>query len=468
MAKGLIILSYPEIKNEDIDVAELMHKIRDRVRKRRGIDSSAVGIAQINSSSSEAQSLEDEIRSDLDYINSNQNIHNENYIISSHRRIIGKFLVEGRRLVNGEVHRYVDSVISKQIELNSSSARILNRLVARIDKNTLSNIEIKNNLSRIREDIGQDISRQQHEIRAELDGQLGQVRSEFRDEISRQQHEIRAELDGQLGQVRFEFRDEISRQQHEIRAELDGQLGQVRSEFRDEISRQQQEIRAELDGQLGQVRSEFREELNRILNMLDSKDSSLSAWSKFYNNEITEDLLTLNIDYHERFISLIKEIAQKAANGMVPKLLEVGVGTATMSIYFSRYSFEVVGLDNDPNVVRNAIKVNKDLGGYAKFILMDAFDLNMFKGDYFDVAFSQGTMEHFNDAEIIEMISKQLEAAKFVIFSVPSIYYPHKEFGNERKMSKEDWEMILKKGDFNIIGLDYYKDSQHIVCVIGS
>ena len=416
MAKGLIILSYPEIKNEDIDVAELMHKIRDRVRKRRGIDSSAVGIAQINSSSSEAQSLEDEIRSDLDYINSNQNIHNENYIISSHRRIIGKFLVEGRRLVNGEVHRYVDSVISKQIELNSSSARILNRLVARIDKNTLSNIEIKNNLSRIREDIGQD----------------------------------------------------ISRQQHEIRAELDGQLGQVRSEFRDEISRQQQEIRAELDGQLGQVRSEFREELNRILNMLDSKDSSLSAWSKFYNNEITEDLLTLNIDYHERFISLIKEIAQKAANGMVPKLLEVGVGTATMSIYFSRYSFEVVGLDNDPNVVRNAIKVNKDLGGYAKFILMDAFDLNMFKGDYFDVAFSQGTMEHFNDAEIIEMISKQLEAAKFVIFSVPSIYYPHKEFGNERKMSKEDWEMILKKGDFNIIGLDYYKDSQHIVCVIGS
>jgi len=442
LAKGLIILSYPEIKNEDIDVAELMHKIRDRVRKRRGIDSSAVGIAQINSSSSEAQSLEDEIRSDLDYINSNQNIHNENYIISSHRRIIGKFLVEGRRLVNGEVHRYVDSVISKQIELNSSSARILNRLVARIDKNTLSNIEIKNNLSRIREDIGQDISRQQHEIRAELDGQLGQVRSEFR--------------------------DEISRQQHEIRAELDGQLGQVRSEFRDEISRQQQEIRAELDGQLGQVRSEFREELNRILNMLDSKDSSLSAWSKFYNNEITEDLLTLNIDYHERFISLIKEIAQKAANGMVPKLLEVGVGTATMSIYFSRYSFEVVGLDNDPNVVRNAIKVNKDLGGYAKFILMDAFDLNMFKGDYFDVAFSQGTMEHFNDAEIIEMISKQLEAAKFVIFSVPSIYYPHKEFGNERKMSKEDWEMILKKGDFNIIGLDYYKDSQHIVCVIGS
>ena len=438
----MIILSYPEIKNEDIDVAELMHKIRDRVRKRRGIDSSAVGIAQINSSSSEAQSLEDEIRSDLDYINSNQNIHNENYIISSHRRIIGKFLVEGRRLVNGEVHRYVDSVISKQIELNSSSARILNRLVARIDKNTLSNIEIKNNLSRIREDIGQD--------------------------ISRQQHEIRAELDGQLGQVRFEFRDEISRQQHEIRAELDGQLGQVRSEFRDEISRQQQEIRAELDGQLGQVRSEFREELNRILNMLDSKDSSLSAWSKFYNNEITEDLLTLNIDYHERFISLIKEIAQKAANGMVPKLLEVGVGTATMSIYFSRYSFEVVGLDNDPNVVRNAINVNKDLGGYAKFILMDAFDLNMFKGDYFDVAFSQGTMEHFNDAEIIEMISKQLEAAKFVIFSVPSIYYPHKEFGNERKMSKEDWEMILKKGDFNIIGLDYYKDSQHIVCVIGS
>ena len=416
MAKGLIILSYPEIKNEDIDVAELMHKIRDRVRKRRGINSSAVGIAQINSSSSEAQSLEDEIRSDLDYINSNLNIHNENYIISSHRRIIGKFLVEGRRLVNGEVHRYVDPVISKQIELNSSSARILNRLILRIDENSLANIELNNNLSCIKEDIGQD----------------------------------------------------ISREQQQTRAEIDGQLEEVKTEFSDEISRQQQQTRAEIGVQLEEVKTEFREELNRIVKMLDLNDSSLSTWANFYNKDVTEDFLTLNIDYHERFISLIKEIAQKAANGKVPKLLEVGLGTATMSIYFSRYSFEVVGLDNDPNVVRNAINVNMDLGGYAKFILMDAFDLNMFKKDYFDVAFSQGTMEHFNDAEIIEMISKQLEAAKYVIFSVPSIYYPHKEFGNERKMSKEDWEMILKKGDFNIISLDYYKESQHIVCIIGS
>ena len=409
-------MSYPEIKNEDIDVAELMHKIRDRVRKRRGINSSAVGIAQINSSSSEAQSLEDEIRSDLDYINSNLNIHNENYIISSHRRIIGKFLVEGRRLVNGEVHRYVDPVISKQIELNSSSARILNRLILRIDENSLANIELNNNLSCIKEDIGQD----------------------------------------------------ISREQQQTRAEIDGQLEEVKTEFSDEISRQQQQTRAEIGVQLEEVKTEFREELNRIVKMLDLNDSSLSTWANFYNKDVTEDFLTLNIDYHERFISLIKEIAQKAANGKVPKLLEVGLGTATMSIYFSRYSFEVVGLDNDPNVVRNAINVNMDLGGYAKFILMDAFDLNMFKKDYFDVAFSQGTMEHFNDAEIIEMISKQLEAAKYVIFSVPSIYYPHKEFGNERKMSKEDWEMILKKGDFNIISLDYYKESQHIVCIIGS
>ena len=461
-------MSYPEIKNEDIDVAELMHKIRDRVRKRRGINSSAVGIAQINSSSSEAQSLEDEIRSDLDYINSNLNIHNENYIISSHRRIIGKFLVEGRRLVNGEVHRYVDPVISKQIELNSSSARILNRLILRIDENSLANIELNNNLSCIKEDIGQDISREQQQTRAEIDGQLEEVKTELRDEISRQQQQTRAEIDGQLEEAKTELRDEISRQQQQTRAEIDGQLEEVKTEFSDEISRQQQQTRAEIGVQLEEVKTEFREELNRIVKMLDLNDSSLSTWANFYNKDVTEDFLTLNIDYHERFISLIKEIAQKAANGKVPKLLEVGLGTATMSIYFSRYSFEVVGLDNDPNVVRNAINVNMDLGGYAKFILMDAFDLNMFKKDYFDVAFSQGTMEHFNDAEIIEMISKQLEAAKYVIFSVPSIYYPHKEFGNERKMSKEDWEMILKKGDFNIISLDYYKESQHIVCIIGS
>ena len=374
-----------KVSNEDIDVQELMHNVRERVRKRRENDCTRSKIKVINPNSCEVHSLKNEIQIDLDYINSNKNIQDYNYIISTHRPIIGRFLVEGRKLVNGELHRYVDPIISRQIDFNSSLTRILNRITTRF-------------------------------------------------------------------------------------AEIDNQLEHVKAEIREELANQQSQTKSEIDNQSEHVRAEIREELDRKIKTLVNNESVTKPWSNFYNNEVNEEYLTLNVSYHERLISLIKEYAQKAADGTVPKLLEVGLGTATMSIYFSRYSFEVTGIDNDQTIIRNAIKTNKDLGGYAKFILIDAFELDLFKDKYFDIAFSQGTMEHFNDEEIIELISKQLEIAKYVIFSVPSINfnYPNREFGNERKMVPEDWELILKKGKFNIVDIGYYKDNQHIVCIIRS
>ena len=64
------------------------------------------------------------------------------------------------------------------------------------------------------------------------------------------------------------------------------------------------------------------------------------------------------------------------------------------------------------------------------------------------------------------MLSKQLEVAKYVVFSVPSINYPKSEFGNERKMTIEDWEVILKSGGFNIVKIEYYREDTQIACII--
>lgn len=113
-----------EIKDEEINVEEIMEEIRENIRKRKESDDykSAEEIEEVFSevSSSRARSPQES-----GIINLNCDIRNNSYSISSHRPVLGTFLVEGRKLVHGEVRRYVDPVFQKQSELNSNLAGVL-------------------------------------------------------------------------------------------------------------------------------------------------------------------------------------------------------------------------------------------------------------------------------------------------------------------------------------------------------
>ncbi|MDI6720682.1 MAG: methyltransferase domain-containing protein [Methanomicrobiales archaeon] len=375
-----------EIRDDEINVEEIMEKIRENIRRRKaaGIyppDPDSLVTPQASAGSST------ELARDLAYISGNWNIQNNSYFISSHRPVAGKVLVKGRELVHGEVRRYVDPVIWKQAEFNRATSQVLRDAAHR-----LSGVE-----DRIRE---------------------------FDDRVR--------ELDSLLQQLR----DDTSKQIKEVIKELRSQIG-----------------RQPLD----------KEQIKEC----ESKDIRKAGWAKFYDHEITHEELEGNINHHKEFISLIEEYAHKSAQKDIPKLLEVGIGTATMSIYFSEMAFEVVGIDNDISIIYEAFRTNDRLGGYAKFLLMDIMDLNMLKPKYFDVAFSQGTMEHFDNETISKILERQLLVSNYVIFSVPSKYYPHREYGNERKMSLEEWNFILKSKGLNVIESGYYQDNWHVYCVIG-
>jgi len=109
---------------------------------------------------------------------------------------------------------------------------------------------------------------------------------------------------------------------------------------------------------------------------------------------------------------------------------------------FAMYYVEVV--DNDKQVLERATLLNKTMNGNAKFIYCDAFGLsNSFLTGEFDVVFSQGFFEHFNDVQIRQLLDEQLKMAKTVMFSVPSKYYGYLDFGNERLLTVEEWKNIL-------------------------
>ncbi|MCZ7356128.1 MAG: class I SAM-dependent methyltransferase [Candidatus Methanoperedens sp.] len=138
-----------EIKDGDIDVEDIMRQIRENIKKRKESGAYTKELeAMINEPLQPplAGARCRDLKSDLNYVDSNWDINAE-YVISSHRKIIGKPLVWGRRLINSEMRRYVDLINGKQIEFNAHVAGALkgldnkiNEAVADIRKGTDSKI----------------------------------------------------------------------------------------------------------------------------------------------------------------------------------------------------------------------------------------------------------------------------------------------------------------------------------------
>jgi len=115
-----------EIRDEEINVEEIMEKIRENIKKRKENDAYTDGNSEeIERVFSEVSASRARSSQESGIINSSCDIRNNNYSISSHRPVLGKFLTGGRRLVHGEVRRYVDPIFQKQSELNYNLAGLL-------------------------------------------------------------------------------------------------------------------------------------------------------------------------------------------------------------------------------------------------------------------------------------------------------------------------------------------------------
>lgn len=174
-----------------------------------------------------------------------------------------------------------------------------------------------------------------------------------------------------------------------------------------------------------------------------------NKWAKFYTKtfSLTQYLKTLSI-HAPLFEAIVKEKAKR--------ILEVGTGSGSMSIFLSHLGYDVVSVDNNKTIIELARRLNNKLNGAVTFILCDAFYIdNVFKSGSFDLCFSQGFFEHFSDEEIKILLKKQLNVSHIVIFSVPSKYYPRRSIGDERLLSAADWSRILRD-DFKIDFITYY------------
>lgn len=165
----------------------------------------------------------------------------------------------------------------------------------------------------------------------------------------------------------------------------------------------------------------------------------LPSWDLHYSQKTTLYSFVASIAYHWPYL---REVYSKTNT----TAMEIGCGRGVHSIFLSYLCPNVVGIDNNIKLVKNARKDNSRFRGRAHFLIRNAFNLD-FPDGTFDVCFSQGFLEHFTNQEICLLTEMQLRIAKIIVASVPSIFYSAKDRGDERLMSIGEWQEVLRNFD---------------------
>ena len=186
-------------------------------------------------------------------------------------------------------------------------------------------------------------------------------------------------------------------------------------------------------------------------------DNKSSHWAEIYQKDIDKKGGNLpyvlnKINKKRKLINLVKKYSDK-------NIIECGSGTSVVSIYLATLGYNVTAIDIEDNVIKLAKSLAKDYykavdnyNSQINFVKKTIFDLG-YEKDSFDVAFSNGVLEHFSDDEIIQIIKQQLYVAKTVIVGIPTKYFDSSEakYGNERVLELSYWRHLIKKAGGSII-----------------
>lgn len=194
----------------------------------------------------------------------------------------------------------------------------------------------------------------------------------------------------------------------------------------------------------------------------DEKKSEEDKWYELYKIDIEEfdkpdDYIKYKLKYKKKLINKIKKYS---GNG---KLLETGCGTGLLAGYLQKEGFDVTAIDLSKKILDYAeyLATDSEIISPCKYKQMDILNLK-FKKNSFDVAYSNGVLEHFGDEDVIKILKEQMDVSKYVIFGIPSTYFNMNEkmLGNERGLTLNEWKKLVDKAGGELVeqtSFHYYK-----------
>lgn len=174
------------------------------------------------------------------------------------------------------------------------------------------------------------------------------------------------------------------------------------------------------------------------------------------------DELTGNVDYEKRG-EYFKRIlhSYKKDSGI---LLDLACGTGSLSEYFAKENYDVIGVDSSEDMLAVAMEKKQENGGDITYICQNMLELNLF--GTVDIAIcALDSINHLNDSnevlQTFERISLFLNEHSLLIFDVNSIYKHEQVLANNTFVYDCDnvycvWQNSLKPEHIVEINLDIF------------
>ena len=163
----------------------------------------------------------------------------------------------------------------------------------------------------------------------------------------------------------------------------------------------------------------------------------MSKWVEFYKDRMNEVYYEHVCLKYKNFIDIIYDNIDEDS---IIVELGCGMGNITRVLIernkFSNNSYKV--LDIDKGMLHLCMQNFKKLNNIVKIHNMDI------RKSYLtgDIAHSHGVLEHFSDSNIKCIIENQLLNYKKIFHYVPSAKYEAPSFGDERLLTKKEWQNI--------------------------
>ncbi len=400
-----------EIDDEEVNVEEIMRKIRENIskRKQQGTYPPKIDAAAQLMVSSPKKTIE-EVADDLTNLNINSDIQNNSYVISSHRPFVGKPLIKGREMVHGEVRRYVDPMVFKQISFNQSAVKVLNNAAYRLSmiENVIGEIEIKDADTHCSEPKGllqklKETNERILQAETETDERLFQI-------------------EDRLEALKKQISDEIA-----VNRKMYEMAEQARNDVNMLLSQLKKEIREENEEKIHSVILSMNDDIDKkawLAKMLDDKKAHGLSQTEMLLQPPQQDTGVNYFVFEERFRGAREEIAQRQTSFLqyyegCKNVLDIGCGRGEFLETMRKHGIGARGVDLDE------IMVDFCRSKGLEVELEDAFDyMEKLEDASLDGIFIDQVVEHLEPAYLVRLLKLCFQKMKYGFYLIAETVNP--------------------------------------------
>ncbi len=370
-----------EIKDDEINVEEIMRQIRENIKKRKQSgaytqEMEALINEPLQAPCETVSAGQDDLQQNLDYINSNWDVHAE-YNISSHRPLLGRFLVWGRQLMHGEVRRYVDIIVGKQVEFNAHVVRVLNNWIKDFDNRFNERVAA----------VNRDIDNKVNEAMAAVNKDIDIKVTEAKDTVS-------WDIDNKVDEAMAGFNRDIDIKVTEVKATVNW----------------------EIDSKLNEAMAGFYKNI-------DSKVNEAVAMTKKPSAGQIDAAMNYFL-FEEKFRGSTEEIKQRQSIFLeyfknCQNVLDIGCGRG-----------EFLSLLKENGIGARGIDINEDMVSYCQKNGLDVQEaealsyLKSLEDISLDGVFSGQVVEHLQPEQLISLVKLSYDKMKFSTYFIAETINP--------------------------------------------